>query len=152
MPTEVWIIELITKFRMRKSLTKLDKDNGVELQTISDLRDNNKPKLMKYVRNWDSCAGLSEHQREKYHHTLLWWSNQKWAEGASVCGWFPACAERQVFSFRIAIGRRVWIILERPSYRTPLEKRSVCLGISLLKNILHSCVVQIHLETTKWNL
>lgn len=30
-----------------------------------------------------------------------------------------------------------------------LKKRSVCLGISLLKNILHSCVVKIHLETTK---
>jgi hypothetical protein len=30
-----------------------------------------------------------------------------------------------------------------------MKKKSVCLGISHLKNILQVCVVQIHLETTK---
>jgi hypothetical protein len=39
--------ELIAKFRTGETITKLDKDNGIELQTISDMKDNNKPKFMK---------------------------------------------------------------------------------------------------------
>jgi hypothetical protein len=48
---------------MGESITKLDKDNGIQLQTISDMKDNNKPKFMKYARNCDSGAGLSKHQK-----------------------------------------------------------------------------------------
>jgi hypothetical protein len=41
-------LELITKFRMGESVVKQDKDNCIELQTISDLKDN---RPMKYIRN-----------------------------------------------------------------------------------------------------
>lgn len=71
-----------------------------------------KTNLMKCVRICESDARLTKHKKGNCYHTLLWWFNQKWAEAACICVWYPACAERQVLLWSIGIGRWVWNILE----------------------------------------